>query len=111
MHQYYYANQGPTYSGPGDFAPYPTYQESAVSDWGAYQHHPYYYGYHSHPHFRPWHGHSGYHGWGHQGMRYGYEGHHACAALHCARTHNMRYGYHGMPHHYGYREHTLRRYY
>jgi hypothetical protein len=28
--QYYYVNQGPTYSGPGAFAPYPTYQEDAV---------------------------------------------------------------------------------
>jgi len=36
VHQYYYVNQGPTYSGPGNFAPYPTYQESAVS-WGAYR--------------------------------------------------------------------------
>jgi hypothetical protein len=24
-HQYYYVNQGPTFSGPGAFAPYPTY--------------------------------------------------------------------------------------
>lgn len=29
--QYYYANQGPTFSGPGNFAPYPAYQETAVS--------------------------------------------------------------------------------
>jgi len=43
--QYYYANQGPTFSGPGDFAPYPTYQESAVSGWNAYRRRPYYYGY------------------------------------------------------------------
>ena len=28
VQQYYYANQGPTYSGPGNFAPYPTYRES-----------------------------------------------------------------------------------
>jgi len=28
--QYYYVNQGPTYTGPGAFAPYPTYQEDAV---------------------------------------------------------------------------------
>jgi hypothetical protein len=28
--QYYYVNQGPTYSGPGAFAPYPVYQESAI---------------------------------------------------------------------------------
>jgi hypothetical protein len=29
--QYYYVDQGPTYTGPGNFAPYPAYQESAVS--------------------------------------------------------------------------------
>ena len=45
VHQYYYADQGPTYTGPGDFAPYPTYQENAVGGWGAYRHHPYHYGY------------------------------------------------------------------
>ena len=27
VHQYYYADQGPTYTGPGDFAPYPIYRE------------------------------------------------------------------------------------
>jgi hypothetical protein len=43
--QYYYVNQGPTYSGPGDFAPLPTYQESAVSGWGAYRNTNTYYGY------------------------------------------------------------------
>jgi hypothetical protein len=40
--QYYYVNQGPTYTGPGDFAPYPTYQENAVSGWDTYRHRPYY---------------------------------------------------------------------
>jgi hypothetical protein len=38
VHQYYYVNQGPTYTGPGDFAPYPTYREGAVSGWDAYRH-------------------------------------------------------------------------
>lgn len=42
--QYYYVNQGPTFSGPGNFAPVPTYQESAVSGWHAYRR-PYYYPY------------------------------------------------------------------
>lgn len=28
--QYYWVNQGPTYTGPGNFAPVPTYQERAV---------------------------------------------------------------------------------
>jgi hypothetical protein len=36
VHQYYYVNQGPTYSGPGNFAPYPTYQESALG-WDTYR--------------------------------------------------------------------------
>ena len=36
VHQYYYANQGPTFTGPGNFAPYPTYQETAVSGWSGY---------------------------------------------------------------------------
>ena len=40
--QYYYVNQGPTYTGPGDFAPYPTYQEGAVSGWDGYRHRPHY---------------------------------------------------------------------
>jgi hypothetical protein len=43
--QTYYVNQGPTFTGPGAFAPYPTYQDSAVSGWDAYRHHPYYHGY------------------------------------------------------------------
>src|SRR3978361_539319 len=43
--QYYHVNQGPTFSGPGNFAPYPTYQESAVSGWGAYSNTATYYVY------------------------------------------------------------------
>jgi hypothetical protein len=39
VQQYYYVNQGPTYTGPGAFAPYPTYQEGAVSGLG-YRHAP-----------------------------------------------------------------------
>lgn len=46
--QYYYVNQGPTYTGPGNFAPVPTYQERAVSGWSAYTR-PYYYGYNGGP--------------------------------------------------------------
>jgi len=33
--QYYYADQGPTFSGPGQFAPVPTYQETAIG-WRGY---------------------------------------------------------------------------
>jgi hypothetical protein len=71
VHQYYYADQGPTYTGPGDFAPYPVYREGGVSGWSAYRHHPYYYGYRAHPHFRS---HSFYRY--HEHLRYGYAPHH-----------------------------------
>jgi hypothetical protein len=37
-HQYYYVNQGPTYAGPGAFAPYPTYEEGAVAGWEGDRH-------------------------------------------------------------------------
>jgi hypothetical protein len=46
--QYYYVNQGPTYTGPGNFAPYPVYQERAVSGWQASRR-PYYRGYNGGP--------------------------------------------------------------
>jgi hypothetical protein len=49
VQQYYYVNQGPTYTGPGAFAPYPTYQEGAVS-----------YSYRVRPYFRSWRGRTGY---------------------------------------------------
>ena len=43
--QYYYVNQGPTYTGPGAFAPYPTYHENAVVTYGGYGAHSHGYGY------------------------------------------------------------------
>jgi hypothetical protein len=89
VQQYYYVNQGPTYTGPGNWAPRPTYQEGGVSDWHGYRHHPHYYGYHGG--YRP-HAH-GYH--------YGYAPHRS--------YYGPRMSY--APHHYGYREHVLRRYY
>jgi hypothetical protein len=46
--QYYYVNQGPTFTGPGNFAPVPTYQERAVTGWQSYKR-PYYYGYNGGP--------------------------------------------------------------
>src|SRR5215467_8801932 len=36
--QYYYVNQGPTYSGPGMFAPEPVYQEQALPAYGYHRH-------------------------------------------------------------------------
>jgi hypothetical protein len=58
--QYYYVEQGPTYTGPGDFAPRRVYREEGVYDW-RYRHH--HYGYHAYRHY-PWH----HHYW----HRYGY---------------------------------------
>jgi hypothetical protein len=40
-HQYYYVNQGPTYTGPGAFAPYPAY-EDARSNWDGFYHRAHY---------------------------------------------------------------------
>jgi hypothetical protein len=57
-HQYYYVNQGPTFTGPGAFAPYPAY-EDARSGWDGYYHRAHYrarmmgmrhdYGHHEYP--------------------------------------------------------------
>jgi hypothetical protein len=47
VHQYYYVNQGPTYTGPGNWAPRPTYEESAL---------PVY----PHRYYRPWRSRVGY---------------------------------------------------
>jgi hypothetical protein len=55
--QYYYADQGPTYTGPGNFAPYPVYREGGYH----YRHH---YGYHYGPR----------HYGQHHSLRYGYYG-------------------------------------
>ena len=52
--QYYYVNQGPTFSGPGRFAPYPTYRQ------GSYR-------WHHHYHFLPRH-----YGYGTHRLHYGY---------------------------------------
>jgi hypothetical protein len=49
VHQYYYADQGPTYTGPGNFAPYPVYREVPLYGWHAHRHHPHYYGYYHAP--------------------------------------------------------------
>jgi hypothetical protein len=92
VQQYYYVDQGPTYTGPGNFAPYPVYREGRVYGWHGYRHHPYYYGYRGHAHFHHWHAYHGY---------YGYPGHHrGYYAPHV--SHHYGYGYH---------RHTLRRYY
>jgi hypothetical protein len=71
--QYYYADQGPTYTGPDAFAPYyPFYPEGAVASWDAYRHRPYYGGYHWRHHyvFHPHH-HYRHHDARHNAGRYG----------------------------------------
>jgi hypothetical protein len=72
--QYYYVNQGPTYTGPGAYAPYPVYRESAIG-WAAYERAPgyygggyetpSYYGYRWHHRYHAWH-----HGYGPHGYAY-----------------------------------------
>ena len=52
--QYYYADQGPTYTGPGSFAPYPAYREGGVPAWDRYRPHRRYrahHGYRYHHHY------------------------------------------------------------
>ncbi len=87
--QYYYVNQGPTYSGPGAWAPQPTYAEPSVSGWSNYAR-PYDYGYAARPRY-----------WGPRayGYRAVYPHAHGYAHRHM----------HAMPYHYG--RPLLRRYY
>jgi hypothetical protein len=92
VQQYYYVNQGPTYTGPGNWAPRPTYQEGAVS----YQR-PYY-GYRAHRAYRPWYPRANYYHAPRMNYRYGY-----------APRHNYAARYAPAPYRYGHR--PLRRYY
>jgi hypothetical protein len=84
--QYYWVNQGPTYTGPGNWAPVPNYSEggsyrvSPNYGYRAYRPRAYGYGYH-----RPY----------RAAYRYGYA--------------PRQYGMHAAPYHYGHR--VLRRYY
>ncbi|GLR83336.1 hypothetical protein [Bradyrhizobium iriomotense] len=101
--QYYYVNQGPTYTGPGAFAPYPTYREDAVVNYGprsygygaavaapAYSH------YYHRPYYRPYR--YGY------GPRYGY-----LPRVHYGYGPRYGYAHRHSPYYYGHR--VLRRYY
>lgn len=56
--QYYWVNQGPTYAGPGLFAPVATYQQRSVGGWDGYSRG--YYGYNGGPYANP--SHHYYHG-------------------------------------------------
>jgi len=132
--QYFYANQGPTYGGPGMYAPVPSYQESAVSGWGAYQTREAYYGYDGgryanatnhyydgmpaaegpaiysyrpQHYYRPWHPHRAYYGEAPRpSYRYGYAPH-RYAQHYSQPPHEYYAPYHSMR--YGY--HAAPRYY
>ena len=55
--QYYWVNQGPTYTGPGNLAPRPVYREGSISGYGHGYNRPYY---RAHRHYHHRHGY--YHG-------------------------------------------------
>lgn len=119
--QYYWVNQGPTYSGPGMFAPVPTYQERAVSGWGAYDR-DYYYGYYGGPYGNAtshyydgapaWHGPAIYtYRWHHH--RRGHWRHHARPSIRYGYAPRYRYrsAYrHAAPRMIGVRHHSHRGY-
>ena len=48
--QYYYVNQGPTYTGPGNWAPVRVYREATISGYGYGYNRPYYHRVHRHHH-------------------------------------------------------------
>jgi hypothetical protein len=88
--QYYYVNQGPTYTGPGNWAPRRTYQEGYVSGADGYRSRPYY----------------GY------GPRRSYAPRYSLPLRAYGGHYSMRYGARvGAPYRYGRHERVLRRYY
>ena len=118
--QYYYVNQGPTYTGPGNFAPAPVYREDRVSNY-TYRSRAYRDGYRSSRyynegpaiyrakrHFRPYRGYSDYRYSVRPSVRYGYAPRYNHAPRVYGRHHSLRYG---VPHHHSHRERVLRRYY
>jgi hypothetical protein len=127
--QYYYVNQGPTYTGPDSFAPEPVYREGSVSGYRGYRHRSLRYGYRSdryvgeapvyrpHRHFRPYRGYSDYRYSARPSVRYGYAPRHSFAPRYrlpprvYGGHHSMRYGAPMMPRHYGRHDRVLRRYY
>jgi hypothetical protein len=71
--QYFYVDQGPTYSGPGMFAPAPYYREATVSRWSGYGYRHHY----RHRHFQGWSGHHRFYGGARPSFRYGNAGRHS----------------------------------
>ena len=104
VHQYYYVNQGPTYTGPGNWAPRPVYQEDALP---VYRHRSHHYGYRAHRHY-------GYHHAVRPSVRYGYAPRYGMPRHGMMSRHGMHHG--GammMPRHHGHQGHRnhVRRYY
>jgi hypothetical protein len=97
VHQYYYVNQGPTYTGPGNWAPRPVYQQTSVS-YG----NPYYGGYRARPYYGARYGvgyRAGYRYGVRPGIRYGY------GVRPAARYgYGARHGYGARPGYYGVRQ-------
>jgi hypothetical protein len=89
--RYFYANQGPTFSGPGMWAPVPTYRERAVTGWHGYDR-GYYYGYNGGPYANATHhyydGAPNWHGPAIYSYRWRHHRHH----MHGMRT-GIRYGH------------------
>ena len=113
VQQYYYVNQGPTYSGPGNYAPYPTYREGSVYGWNGYRHHRHHYGYEGGYEGRRSYGYRSHRDYGYSArpsLRYGYAPRHSYGP-----RYGMRYGapmgMRGYGHERMMREHVLRRYY
>jgi hypothetical protein len=102
--QYYYVNQGPTYTGPGSYAPARVYEEGSVS--GGYGYARPYYGYRHHHHY----------GYGGYRQHYGYRAHYGYRHY---RPYAPRLSYYPSPrmgYHHGYSPYrrgypVLRRYY
>jgi hypothetical protein len=78
--QYYYVNQGPTFTDPGNWAPRPYYREGYGRPYYGYHHYGYrhygygHYGYRAYHHYRP-----------HYGYRYGYAHPHGTYGHHVLR--------------------------
>ena len=102
VQQYYYADQGPTFTGPGDFAPLPVYREGPVYGWGGYHHHSYYGYHHGYRYGAAGYGYGARYGYAHH---HGYMSHYSLPPRHFGGEHrSIRYGGMMAPHYYGQRE-------
>lgn len=94
VHQYYYVNQGPTYTGPGNWAPRPVYQEDALPAWSGYRHRSHYDSYRARPHY-------GYRYSVRPSVRYGYAPRRGYMMPRYSMHQGMRYGMRHGAHRHG----------